>query len=240
MEEYRLQKYIAMCGVASRRNSEEMIKQGRVSVNGQVITELGSKVTKKDKVAVDGKEIQIEKKKYYIIMNKPEGVLCSVSDDRDRTCVVDLIKGVDARLFPVGRLDYDTSGLLLLTNDGDFMQKITHPSFEMWKTYEAVVRGVPNESDVKAFQTGLELEDGKTLPALLDVIGYKGNGKNAIVEVVIREGRNRQVRRMLDKIGHPVLSLKRTKIGNLYLGDMKPGTWRFMKEKDFRDLNIEM
>lgn len=240
MEKIRLQKYIAMCGVASRRNAEELIGGGRVAVNGNIVTEMGTKVSDRDKVTVDGLEIKEERNKYYIIMNKPEGVLCSAKDDRGRKCVTDLIEGVDARLYPVGRLDYDTSGLLLITNDGEFVHKLTHPSYEIWKTYEAVVRGIPNESDIKAFTSGIQLEDGKTLPAVLDIIGYRNNGKNAIVEVVIREGRNRQVRRMLDKIGHGVISLKRTKIGSLELGDMKPGAWRFMRENDFTGLDIEV
>ena len=217
MEELRLQKYLAQCGVSSRRGAEQIIQEGRVTVNGTVVTEMGIKVKKGDKVTVDGQIVKQEKIKYYILLNKPAGVLSSVKDDRGRECVVDLIEGIDARLYPVGRLDYDTTGLLLLTNDGDFMQRVTHPSFEIWKTYQAVVKGVPTETDVKRFAEGIMLDDGKTLPAVLDVVGYKGN--NAIVEVSIREGRNRQVRRMLERIGHPVNSLKRISFGSLELGD---------------------
>ena len=225
MEEMRLQKYLAQCGVASRRAAEQMIREGRICVNGKAVTEMGIKIKSGDKVTADGAAVRPEKRKYYILLHKPAGVLSSVKDDRGRDCVVDLIEGVDARLYPVGRLDYDTTGLLLLTNDGAFMQKVTHPSFEIWKTYQAVVKGVPNETDVRKFSEGIVLDDGKTLPALLDVVGYKGN--NAIVEVSIREGRNRQVRRMLDKIGHPVNSLKRISFGSLELGDLKPGKWRY-------------
>jgi pseudouridine synthase len=159
-----------------------------------------------------------------------------VSDDRGRKCVTDFIKGVDARLYPVGRLDYDTQGLILITNDGDFMQKLTHPSHEVWKTYEALVRGIPDQNDIKEFEQGLLLEDGMTLPCVLEVIGYEG--KNAIVEVMIREGRNRQVRRMLERINHPVIRLKRTKIASLELGDLKPGQWRFLNSEDFKALNM--
>ncbi len=235
MEPVRLQKYIAMCGVASRRTAEKLIVQGLVSVNGQVVTEQGIKVTQKDKVTVNGKVILPEKKKYYIMMNKPKGCICAVSDDRGRECVVDLVKEeIPARLFPVGRLDYDTSGLLLLTNDGEFMQRLTHPSFEIWKTYRAVVRGVPTEKNISDFAAGIELEDGKTEPAVLEVIGYKGN--NAIVEVSVKEGRNRQVRRMMDACGHSVISLERISIAALELGDLKPGAWRNLKEKDFEAL----
>lgn len=149
--------------------------------------------------------------------------------------MVDLIREeIPARLFPVGRLDYDTSGLLLLTNDGEFMQKLTHPSFEIWKTYRAVVKGVPAEKDVAAFAEGILLEDGKTEPAVLEVVGYKG--KNAIAEISVREGRNRQVRRMMEACGHSVISLERIRIAALDLGNLKPGAWRNLKEKDFEAL----
>lgn len=237
MEELRLQKYLAQCGVSSRRGAEQIIQEGRVTVNGTIVTEMGIKVKKGDKVTVDGQLVKQEKSKYYILLNKPSGVLSSVKDDRGRDCVVDLIEGIDARLYPVGRLDYDTTGLLLLTNDGDFMQRVTHPSFEIWKTYQAVVKGVPTETDVKRFAEGIMLDDGKTLPAVLDVVGYKGN--NAIVEVSIREGRNRQVRRMLERIGHPVNSLKRISFGSLELGDLKPGKWRHVKPEEIARLTEE-
>lgn len=236
MERIRLQKYIAMCGVCSRRDAEELIKQGRVYVNGSKVEEMGLKITYEDKVEIDGNVISMEKKKYYIMMNKPTGVISAVSDDRGRKCVTDFTKGVDARLYPVGRLDYDTQGLILITNDGDFMQKLTHPSHEVWKTYEALVRGIPDQNDIKEFEQGLLLEDGMTLPCVLEVIGYEG--KNAIVEVMIREGRNRQVRRMLERINHPVIRLKRTKIASLELGDLKPGQWRFLNSEDFKALNM--
>lgn len=234
MEEIRLQKYLAQCGVASRRGAEQIIRDGRVAVNGVIVTEMGTKLKKNEKVTVDGQVVKPEKNKYYILLNKPSGVLSSVKDDRGRDCVVNLIEGVDARLYPVGRLDYDTTGLLLLTNDGDFMQKVTHPSFEIWKTYRAVVKGVPTETDVKRFAEGLMLDDGKTLPAVLDVVGYKGN--NAIVEVSIREGRNRQVRRMMERIGHPVNSLTRISFGSLELGDLKPGKWRHVRPEEIARL----
>lgn len=237
MEELRLQKFLAQCGVSSRRGAEQIIQEGRVTVNGTVVTEMGIKVKKGDKVTVDGQLVKQEKSKYYILLNKPSGVLSSVKDDRGRDCVVDLIEGIDARLYPVGRLDYDTTGLLLLTNDGDFMQRVTHPSFEIWKTYQAVVKGVPTETDVKRFAEGIMLDDGKTLPAVLDVVGYKGS--NAIVEVSIREGRNRQVRRMLERIGHPVNSLKRISFGSLELGDLKPGKWRHVKPEEIARLTEE-
>ena len=235
MEEMRLQKYLAECGVASRRGAEAMIAEGRVSVDSKVVTEMGVKVTGRERIAVDGKHVRPERNKMYIMINKPVGVLSAASDDRGRQCVVDLVEGIRERLYPVGRLDYDTSGLLLLTNDGELTMKLTHPSFEIWKTYEAVVRGEPNEGNVKRFAEGLELDDGPTLPALLTVTGHKGN--NAIAEVRIREGRNRQVRRMLDAIRHPVLKLKRTGFGPLELDpDLKPGAWRHLRPDEVSKL----
>ncbi|MBR3839226.1 MAG: rRNA pseudouridine synthase [Clostridia bacterium] len=235
MEEMRLQKFMAICGIASRRESEKIIASGRVEVNGQIVTEPGIKVTyPKDSVKVDDVVIKPEKEKHYIMLNKPEGFLSSVKDDRGRECVVSLVEGINARLYPVGRLDYDTTGLLILTNDGDFMQSVTHPSSEIWKTYRAVVRGVPDESDVKHFAQGILLDDGKTLPAVLDVVGYKG--ENAIVEVSIREGRNRQVRRMLDRVGHGVKSLHRISYGTLNLDDLKPGKWRRLTPEEVAGL----
>lgn len=235
MEEIRLQKFMALCGVASRRESEKIIAAGRVCINGKCVTEQGTKIQyPKDTVTVDDIVIKPEKTKHYIMLNKPEGVLSSVKDDRGRECVVSLVDGIDARLYPVGRLDYDTTGLLILTNDGDFMNRVTHPSAEIWKTYRAVVRGVPDESDVKHFAQGIILDDGKTLPAVLDVVGYKG--ENAIVEVSIREGRNRQIRRMLDRIGHGVKSLHRISYGTLRLEDLKPGKWRRLSPEEVNEL----
>ncbi len=234
MEEFRLQKFLAAAGVASRRASEVIIAEGRVWVNGKRVTDPAVKVTQKDRVTVDGKPVRVARTKVYIMMNKPLSVISSASDDRERKCVVDLVDMPDVRLFPVGRLDYDTSGLILLTNDGDFMQRITHPSFEIWKTYEAVVKGTPKESELKKLREGVELEDGMTLPAHADVVGYKGN--NAIVEITIREGRNRQVRRMLEKINHPVIALKRTQLGGLNVGALKEGEWRNLKRADFEAL----
>ena len=236
MEEMRLQKYLALCGVASRRTAEKMIADGRVSVNGVTVTDMGVIVGGGEKICVDGKAVRPERNKVYIMINKPVGVLSAVSDDRGRPCVVDLVTGVGERLYPVGRLDYDTSGLLLLTNDGDFTLKLTHPSFEIWKTYEAVVRGEPNEGNIKRFAEGLELDDGPTLPALLTVTGHRGN--NAVVEVRIREGRNRQVRRMLEAVHHPVLKLKRTGYGALTLDEnLKPGAWRYLTDKEIEAFN---
>lgn len=235
MEEYRLQKFLAHAGIASRRSSEEIIASGVVAVNGKTVTDPAVKVTRADKVTVKGEAVTITRTHTYIIMNKPTGVLSSVKDDRGRKCVVDLIE-TDARLYPIGRLDYDTSGLIILTDDGDLMQYLTHPSHEIWKTYEATIKGEIKEEELAKLRIGVDLgeEFGKTLPASADVVKF--NGKNAVVGIKIREGKNRQVRRMLEAVGHPVLKLRRTALGGLMLGDLKPGEYRKMKRKDFEDL----
>lgn len=233
MEEFRIQKFLAHSGVASRRAAEQIIAEGRVFVNGRRVTDPATKVTSKDKVTVDGKTVTLTRTHTYIILNKPLSVLSSAEDDRGRTCVVDLVK-TDARIYPVGRLDYDTQGIILLTDDGSFMQRVTHPKYEICKTYEALVKGEPKEDDMEVLRRGVELDDGKTLPCEADIVRFKG--PNAVVKVRIREGRNRQVRRMLEAIGFPVLKLKRTAIGGLSLGDLRPGAWRHMKRRDFEDL----
>ena len=234
MDKMRLQKYIAECGVASRRKSEELIKQGRVKVNGITVSEMGVKVSDEDVVEVDGRKISLEQKKVYIMLNKPVGYISSVRDQFSRNTVVDLIKGVKERIYPVGRLDYDTSGLLLLTNDGDFAFRLTHPKHEMKKTYIAEVEGVPDSNDIESFQNGLRIEDYVTSPAELTVLEKKKS--SSMVKVVIHEGKNRQVRKMCDAIGHPVISLKRIAIGDLYLKSLPEGQWRYLKEEEIKML----
>jgi len=234
MDKMRLQKYIAECGVASRRKSEELIKQGRVKVNGIPVSEMGVKVSDEDVVEVDGRRISLEQKKVYIMLNKPVGYISSVRDQFSRNTVVDLIKGVKERIYPVGRLDYDTSGLLLLTNDGDFAFRLTHPKHEMKKTYIAEMEGVPDSNDIESFQNGLRIEDYVTSPAELTVLEKRKS--SSIVKVVIHEGKNRQVRKMCDAIGHPVISLKRIAIGDLYLKNLPEGQWRYLKEEEIKML----
>jgi 23S rRNA pseudouridine2605 synthase len=234
MDKMRLQKYIAECGVASRRKSEELIKQGRVKVNGITVSEMGVKVSDEDVVEVDGRRISLEQKKVYIMLNKPVGYISSVRDQFSRNTVVDLIKGVKERIYPVGRLDYDTSGLLLLTNDGDFAFRLTHPKHEMKKTYIAEMEGVPDSNDIESFQNGLRIEDYVTSPAELTVLEKKKS--SSMVKVVIHEGKNRQVRKMCDAIGHPVISLKRIAIGDLYLKGLPEGQWRYLKEEEIKML----
>lgn len=231
----RLQKVIAQAGIASRRKAEELIVDGRVTVNGQVIRELGTKVTpNKDKVEVDGVPIDREEPVYYMLY-KPTGVISSVSDDKGRKVVTDFFDH-EHRLFPVGRLDYDTSGLLLLTNDGEFANQLMHPKYKIAKLYVAKVQGVPSRDKLRQLEKGIVLEDGKTAPAKVKFVS--GNTKNgtSIIEISIHEGRNRQVRRMFEAIGHPVLKLKREMYGFLTLKGLKPGDARTLRPHEVKQL----
>lgn len=225
----RLQKFMAKCGVASRRKSEEIILRGRVEVNGKIVTELGFKVDEyKDKVKINGETINLEQEKVYIMLNKPTGFVTTLSDEFGRKTVLDLIKEIDERVYPVGRLDADTSGLLLLTNDGDLAYKLTHPKYEVDKKYIAKVQGIPSESKLNAFRNGLEIEDYTTSKADVKIIETKKS--SSILEIIIHEGKNRQVRKMCSKIGHPVIELKRVEVGKIKLGKLKEGTWRYLDE----------
>ncbi|RKD34537.1 pseudouridine synthase [Thermohalobacter berrensis] len=231
----RLQKFMAKCGVASRRKSEKIILDGRVKVNGKVITELGYKVNPdKDIVKVDNRLIKLEDEKVYIALNKPVGYVTTVSDQFNRPTVIDLIKGVKQRIYPIGRLDYDTSGLLILTNDGDLTYKLTHPKHEVVKTYIAQIKGIPNEVELKKFREGIEIDGRITAKAKIKVL--KKYNSTSIVEIQIHEGRNRQIRKMCEKINHPVVKLKRIKIGNLILGNLKEGNWRYLNKSEIKYL----
>ncbi len=229
----RLQKYLSQSGVASRRASEEMIKQGRVFVNGKAITEMGYIVLENDCVAVDGTIISKSEQKVYLMLNKPVGYVSTAKDQFGRPTVIDLVKGIKQRLYPVGRLDYDTSGLIILTNDGDFTYSLTHPKHEIDKLYEATVSGHPSDEDIKRFENGLKIEDYLTSKAQFKVKSKLDN--RTIVEITIHEGKNRQVRKMCEAIGHKVLSLKRIAIGEVKLGDLEEGKWR---ELTVEELNL--
>lgn len=232
----RLQKYIASCGIASRRKAEEMIADGRVEVNGKIVMEMGIKVDpKKDKVKVDGKFIRKEKEKVYIMLNKPIGYITSLKDEEGRRIVTDLIEGVDERIFPVGRLDADTTGLLLLTNDGDITYKLTHPSYEIVKKYIAIVEGVPNRMELEKFRNGMMLDGRLTAKASVKIA--KRYEDEAILEIEIHEGRNRQVKKMCEMINHPVKKLKRVSLGEIELGGMETGNWRYLDEEEMEYLN---
>lgn len=233
----RLNKYIAFCGVSSRRGADALIFAGRVSINGnKVINPAVDIDPNNDSVYIDGKLIYLEEKKVYILMNKPAGVLCACRDDRGRKTVIDILGNIGARVFPVGRLDYDTEGLLLLTNDGDFANRCTHPSHEVNKTYHAVVSGSINDAALNALRQGIDIDGRKTSGAKVKVLA---RGKDtAVVSVTIHEGRNRQIKRMFETIGYRVEKLKRTAIGNLKADDLLPGQWRHMQKPDFEKINV--
>ncbi len=230
----RLQKVMAHAGVASRRKSEEIIAEGRVKVNGVVVTEMGTKVDPaQDTIEVDGEEIEKETKT-YLKLYKPRGYVTTVNDPQGRQTVMDLIHGIDKRIYPVGRLDLDSSGLLLLTNDGDLTHKITHPSHELDKEYMVVVNGELSQDELKRFKNGIQLEEGETSPAKIEMVNQ--DPKNTTYEVIIHEGMNRQIRRMFDRLGYEVVSLIRVRIGNISLGSLKPGEYRKLSSKELQDL----
>ena len=225
MEE-RLQKYLARCGVASRRKAEEMIRTGRIKVNGQTVTAMGFTVIPgEDQVEVDGKIVSPPEQPVYLLLNKPTGYVTTARDERGRPTVLELVKNIDVRVYPVGRLDMDTEGLLLLTNDGLLAYKLTHPKHEIEKTYHATVRGIPTRKGLEQLRQGIVLDGRKTAPAKVRILKP---GKETLVEVVIHEGRNRQVRRMFAEIGHPVVSLRRIKLAFLDLGELKIGAYRHL------------
>lgn len=232
----RLQKYIAMSGIASRRAAEGIIAEGRVKVNGKTVTEQGVKVEiGADKVDVDNKPIKLKDKKYYIMLNKPVGYVSTVKDQFDRPTVVDIIKeDIDTRIFPVGRLDYDTEGLLLLTNDGDFTYRVTHPKFHMDKTYIATIKGGMTISGINHLRRGVKIEDYVTSPAEVEILdAFDGR---TTVKITIHEGKNRQVRKMFEAIGCKVVGLQRIKIGIVELGNLPLGRWRHLTSHEINYL----
>ncbi|MBQ8940808.1 MAG: rRNA pseudouridine synthase [Firmicutes bacterium] len=224
----RLQKYLADAQVASRRKAEEMILEGRVSVNGEVITQLGTKVEDGDRVEVDGKKVHPADKLVYIMLHKPEGYVTTAKEQFGRPAVLDLVD-CGYRVYPVGRLDYDTSGLLLLTNDGELTYRLTHPKHNVNKTYIAMVEGVPTEDEMKKFSSGLVIDDYKTAPAKISIIK---KGKYTALKIIIHEGKNRQVRKMCAAIGHEVKYLKRVSTGKLDLGTLEKGQYRYLTEDE--------
>lgn len=232
----RLQKYLAQAGAASRRRAEELIIAGRVRVNGQVVTELGTKVEPDDQVSLDGRVLTLGQETVYVMLHKPQGVLSTVRDTHQRSKVLDLL-GPELsryRLYPVGRLDYDTEGLLILTNDGDFTYLLTHPKFHVPKTYLALIRGLVSDTQLRQLELGLPLEDGMTAPAEARVI--KQSEKTSLIELVLTEGRKRQVKRMCAYIGHPVLKLVRTGFGKLTLSGLAVGKYRFLSKEEVDSL----
>lgn len=239
MEE-RLQKYLATCGVASRRKCEELIKEGKIKVNGRVVTELGTKVSNKDKVEFNGKVIKENNKKVYILLNKPIGYVTTVKDQFDRPTVMDLVKKEKTRLLPVGRLDMYTSGALILTNDGEFINKITHPKNEIEKTYNVTLTGIITQEDANKLKNGVEIEENnekvKTGKAKVKVLKTDEEKNISRIQITIHEGKNREVRKMCEAIDKKVLALHRAKIGNLDVKDLKLGTYRYLTKNDLKKI----
>ena len=232
----RLQKYMAMCGVAARRKCEEMIAQGRVSVNGVVRDVPGTTVEPGDVVTLDGEVIRPEEQKVVILYHKPAGEVCTVTDDRDRDTVMDHFRDLPERVYPIGRLDYDTEGVLLLTNDGALAQKLTHPSSEVDKVYLARISGRLSPEEVRRLRTGvlMEGEERMTWPARVRIV-REGDIYSEVI-VIIHEGRNRQVRRMIAAVGHQVVLLRRVRFGPVDLGSLQRGEWRYLTEEETEKL----
>lgn len=234
MEE-RLQKFMASCGVASRRGCERIIEAGRVKVNGTVFNELGIKIDiNSDEVLVDDVRIFPEEDKVYIMLNKAEGYLSTLNDERGRKTVLDLVK-VKERIFPIGRLDYDTSGLLIMTNDGDVYNKVIHPRKKINKVYEANIKGIPSKEEIKKFCEGIDIGNYITAPADFKVISSTKD--ECKVQITIHEGKKRQIRRMCKAIVHPVITLRRLSIGEIILStDLKKGQWRYLNDREIQYL----
>ena len=237
MEEIRLQKYLANCGISSRRKAEELITSGKVSVNGKIVTELGTKINPKvDKVIYNGKEVKEESKHIYILLNKPIGYVTTAKDQFGRESVMDLIK-VKERVVPVGRLDMYTSGALILTNDGDFVYQVTHPKHEIDKTYTVTIKGKVSNEAVQKLRDGVKIEDKETYitkPAKVKILKIDEEKNQSRLEITIHEGKNRQVRKMCEAVGHKVLALHRSKIAGIDVKDLPLGKWRFLNQNEVK------
>lgn len=230
--EIRLQKIISEAGIASRRKAEELIIDGKVSVNNKTVTELGVKADpQKDVIKVNGKKIDVNTQKIYIALNKPFGIISSRKDEKNRETVIDLID-TDEYIYPIGRLDYDSSGLILLTNDGEITNNLIHPKFEVEKVYVVYIDGYIPDKALDKFERGIKLDDGYTAPAKVRVLDE--DDRITILEATIHEGKNRQVRRMFDALGYKVTKLKRIRIGNIKLENLKPGEYRNLTNEEIR------
>lgn len=230
----RLQKHLADCGIASRRKSEELIEMGKVKVNGHIAT-IGTKVDpKRDKITVRGKTVIANTTKMYIMLHKPRGFVTTMSDEKGRKCVTDLVKDAPVRLFPVGRLDMNSEGLLIMTNDGEFANKLTHPSYHVNKTYRVTVKGEVQEEQILELKEGIMLDGEKTLPC--DCFVAERKPDRTVLIFIIQEGRNRQIRRMCEAVKLEVMRLKRTEIAGVKLGMLPRGSWRPLNEKEMRRL----
>jgi 23S rRNA pseudouridine2605 synthase len=227
----RLQKAIADSGLASRRKAETMITEGRVTVNGRVVRQLGTKVDlERDHVKVDGRHLKPVPPSVFLMLNKPKGCVSSLSDPAGRPTITDLLAGVGLRVFPVGRLDYDSEGLMLLTNQGDLAQTLLHPRYHVPKTYLIKVKGVLTDEEITSLERGVQLDDGLTAPASVQKV--RKAKENSWLEVTIHEGRKHQVKRMLEAVGHPVIKLTRVRFGPLALGNLPPGEYRYLTDRE--------
>lgn len=228
----RLQKFLSECGVASRRASEQLIAEGRVSVNG-VVAVIGATVDPdQDAVSVDGRDVRHDAKRVYVLLNKPRGAVTTAQDTHGRRTVLDCVSGVAERIFPVGRLDMDVEGVLLLTNDGELAHRLMHPSHEIEKVYVATVAGEIPETALARLAQGVLLEDGMTSPAKVKLI--QSDRHSSRIQLTIHEGRKREVKRMCEAVGHPVLALKRIAFANLMGGHLRPGEWRYLNHQEVR------
>ena len=233
----RLQKILSQAGVASRRAAEKLIAEGRVSVNGTTVREMGTKADPAtDNIRVDGRRIKSAEVLRYILLNKPPGYVTTRSDPQRRPTVIDLLRGVREYVYPVGRLDYDTEGLLLLTNDGDLAARLTHPRHGVERMYEARIAGVPDAAAIERLRKGIPLDGRRTLPADVTLLKRGRADRDGVLVITIREGRNRQVRRMCEAVGHPVRALTRTRIGPVSDKRLKPGMWRDLTPAEIRSL----
>ena len=232
----RINKFIAHAGVASRRKAEELIRQGQVTINGQLVTDLATQVSSGDRVEVDGQPIYNEEKVYYLL-NKPRGVISSVSDDKGRKTVRDLLSDVSARIYPIGRLDWDTSGILLLTNDGDFADHMMHPKHEVDKVYRARLSGLANKENLRPLTRGIVIDGKKTKPATYTIVRVDRDKNRSVVELTIHEGRNHQVKKMFDAVGLPVDKLSRIRFGHLDLEGLPVGQYRKLSKKEVSQLH---
>lgn len=233
----RLQKYLARAGLASRRKSEELVRAGRVSVNGKTVTVMGTRINPhEDKVLLDGNPVTTPEDFRYFLINKPRQVLCSRSDPQGRPVITDMIPNLPGSVQPVGRLDWDAEGALLLTDDGKLANQLTHPSSKVAKTYLVKVKGIPTLNALTRLTQGVELEDGPTKPTI--VFPLNDTGKNSWLRIILTEGRNRQIKRICEAVGHPVLKIIREDFAGLKVEELKPGQWRVLKAREVRRLKL--
>lgn len=238
LNEMRLQKYLAEAGLTSRRKAEQLIVEGKIKVNGNIVTELGTKVNPdKDKVTYNEKEVKLKDDKVYILLNKPIGYVTTVKDQFNRDSVIDLVK-VKQRLVPVGRLDMYTSGALILTNDGDFVYKVTHPKHEIDKTYTVTLKGIVNKEDVQKLKDGVDIGNYITRPAKVKILKTDEEKNISRLQIIIHEGKNRQVRKMCESIGYKVLALHRSEIAGIGVKDIELGKWRYLTQNEVKKLLI--